>query len=82
VSIDEDVSPYDKNVRTDPGALFYMSLDGTQHVWPGNPAWEPTSLRPWLGELDLCNMRLQLIHALTKVEDALAERKLLDRVTQ
>jgi len=64
------------------GELQYNELQapGGEAVYnhlPGHDNWTPEKM----GIVDLCNLRVQLIRALRKVEDELDRRELLDRVT-
>lgn len=61
-----------------PGDLFYTEMDGESIHRPGSSPWTGSQVK---GSLDLANLRMQLIYALGQVEDELARRGLLDRVT-
>lgn len=65
--------------RTGPGQVLYRSLDGLTYHLPGPDPWYCNV--PGVHDLDLMNLRRLCIATLRKVEDELAERGLLDRLT-
>lgn len=60
------------------GKIVYVSHDNSEVMWPGEPNWNAEN---GVKLVDLVLMRMSLVNALYKVEDALEEYGLLHRVT-
>lgn len=72
-----DNTPPEYVTAIHPGGLAYLALDGITHHRPDGANWSPTTM----DARELAMLRVSLVQALAKIEDTLAARGLIDRVT-